>query len=237
MKRGLTGFIALGILAILFLGLKSLFNSKPNLRPSFLAEDVVEGGPSSSVKLTQSSPNPVSSIPPISERDRELEKVLSQIFRSKNDNDPRMDTEFKNLTPGTKYLLEKKYESFPLEARNERGTVAFLIARDLEAAGTADDFVFLNRVASEPPCLSLADCSRETKAGPEDSHEESTIGVTLTYPQRILIYSLGDFLKQHPDSPLASNVVQTLETLGQSTVPAVAAKAHETLSQYSSARH
>jgi hypothetical protein len=177
----------------------------------------------------QASTLPVS----ITQRDRELDQMLSQILASKNDNDPRLDTEFKNLSPGTKYLLEQKYQSLPTEARNERGTVVFLIGRDLAKTGTSADFKFLNQVAAEPPCLSLSDCSHETKAGPEDSHEETAIGVTLAYPQHVLLHTLQDFLKnQSGESPLAPSALHTLETLSHSAVPSVAAQAQALLAQF-----
>ena len=105
-------------------------------------------------------------------------QTLEEIFNSKNDNDPRLDSDFNDLSAQTKNLMRQKYREIPPERRNERGTIVFLLGRNLSSA---QDWAFLRGVVSEPPCLSLEDCSKEIPSQ-EDAHE-SGIEVTLAYPQ------------------------------------------------------
>jgi hypothetical protein len=169
----------------------------------------------------------------VTARDHELDSMLVAILKSKNDNDPRMDTEFKHLSPGTKYLLEKRYAAYPAEARNERGTIVFILGRDLVNSGSAEDFQFFDQVANEPPCQSLGDCEKVVKGAPEDAHEESTIGVTLSYPQQMLVRELGEFITQAPDNPLKGDAIRSLQGLSRSPIPSVAMRAQKALGQLS----
>ena len=122
--------------------------------------------------------------------------ILEDILRSRNDNDPRLDTAFNDLSPQAKRLFRQKYRQLPAESRNELGTVVYLLGRNLK---TDEDWAFLREVVAEPPCLSLADCSRGTKAEP-DSDLTIGAGVTLSYPaimalkgaERILQTGRGD---------------------------------------------
>jgi hypothetical protein len=108
-------------------------------------------------------------------------RILEQIFVSKNDNDPRLDTELRTLDEPTKAAFRAKYASLPLEKRNERGTLVFLLGRNLV---TPEDYAFLKTVLSEAPCLSLADCNRamESELGDSD-HQADSLGIVLAYPQ------------------------------------------------------
>jgi hypothetical protein len=182
--------------------------------------------PRSSVSVSvQASPGLVSA------RDHELDALFVEILKTKNDNDPRMDTEFKHLSPGTKFLLKERYAAYPPEARNERGTIVFILGRDLPHSGTAEDFVFFDQVASEPPCLSLGDCGKAMKSAPEDAHEESAIGVTLSYPQQMLVHTLADFITQNPDNALREEAIRSLQDLSRSPISSVAARAQRVLEQ------
>ncbi len=111
--------------------------------------------------------------------------VLDQILKSKNDNDPRLDTEFRNLTPEMKAALEQKYAEMVPEDRNGRGTIVFLLGREMNSP---EDLEFMKQVLSEPPCLSLANCGKEMQAS-RGGDEDSTLGVstTLAYPQEMAI--------------------------------------------------
>jgi hypothetical protein len=107
--------------------------------------------------------------------------VLREIFETKNDNDPRFDTDLKNLSPELKLAFERRYAELAPEKRNERGTVAFLVAREISSA---QDVEFLEKVLAEKTCLSLADCSKE--AGGDSEEEKHLAGineVTASYPQ------------------------------------------------------
>ncbi len=155
-------------------------------------------------------------------------KVLDEIFASRNDNDPRLDTELRHLSPEVKRELEAKYARLPGEKRNERGTIAFLIGRDL---ATEEDARFLKSVLEEPPCLSLADCHSAGNA-PSDPHSDLGQDLTLAYPQVVAIQMLHEHTPK-PDggqvSPLTQAAFDALKAGTQSKVPMVAKKASEAL--------
>jgi len=104
--------------------------------------------------------------------------LLEEILLSRNDNDPRLDTAFNDLSPQAKRLFRRKYRQLPAESRNELGTVVYLLGRNIK---TAEDWDFLRNVVTEPPCLSLANCSAEAAAG-SDSHVATGMELTLSYP-------------------------------------------------------
>jgi len=107
-------------------------------------------------------------------------KTLEDILRSKNDNDPRLDSDFASLSPAAKRLLRQRYGESAPERRNERGTIVYLLGR---SASSREDWEFLRAVASEPPCLSLADCSKKAPQA------EGALGqeVTLAYPSLVAL--------------------------------------------------
>jgi len=109
---------------------------------------------------------------------------LEEILRSNNDNDPRLDGDFNELSPQTKELFRRKYAQTPQEDRNARGTIVFLLGRNLDSA---EDWAFLRAVVGEPPCLSLADCSRKDASPSSDPHHEGGLAVTLAYPQMVAL--------------------------------------------------
>ena len=113
-------------------------------------------------------------------------KTLEDILRSKNDNDPRLDHDFNDLSPETKRLFRKKYREIPAEKRNERGTIVYLLGKNLRSR---EDWEFFRRVALEPPCLSLADCSK--KPAPGSDEEATGDEVTLAYPSLVALRQAG----------------------------------------------
>ncbi len=120
-------------------------------------------------------------------------QVLDQILSSKNDNDPRMDTELKSLSSEAKSALREKYFKLPEIQRNERGTIVFLIGRNLT---DPSDYQFLNQVLSEPPCLGLLDCHQPMNADGSSGHEDNGVGVVLDYPQLTALKAI----EKHPAS-------------------------------------
>lgn len=104
--------------------------------------------------------------------------LLEEILLSRNDNDPRLDTAFNDLSPQAKRLFRRKYRQLPAESRNELGTVVYLLGRNLR---TDEDWAFMRDVVTAPPCLSLADCHAEAAAG-ADSHVAAGLELTLSYP-------------------------------------------------------
>jgi hypothetical protein len=152
-------------------------------------------------------------------------RVLEEIFRSRNDNDPRLDSDFKNLDPGTKELLQAEYRKLAAEKRNERGTIVFLLGRNLT---TEQDFAFLNEVFAEAPCKSLGDCAKDaplSRTGSE--HDDTGTEITLAYPQIVAVEMLKNFSKDHPGSPLSTAAAHALEEATRSANPVVADRARK----------
>ena len=144
----------------------------------------------------------------VSARDAALLRTLDEIFRSRNDNDPRLDSDFNDLSPGAKRLLRSKCAGLPRELRNERGTIVYLIGR---SASSPEDWAFLREAAGEPPCLSLADCSVAAPAGLGDE-------VTLAYPALVALKQAQAALQAGRAVEQARSVIEAGK---KSRVPAV----------------
>lgn len=138
---------------------------------------------------------PVPPPSPPAEKDGKLD-LLKEILATKNDNDPRLDSEFRKLTPELKTQLREYYGSLPREAFNSRGTVVFLLSRNIESKEDAD---FLISVLKEPPCLSYLDCRKELSDS--DADPDMVSSLTLAYPQVVMLRSVGKIwaLPMEPD--------------------------------------
>lgn len=147
--------------------------------------------------------------PAITEQDRVQLSTLNAILSSKNDNDMRMDRELKVLDEGAKELLRKRYDEFPAERRNERGTIVFLLGRNL----TSDkDFDFLHSVVDEAPCRSLQNCRMDPgPSSPESAHEETGIEVTLSYPQIVALKSYERVLERGESDPMYQRAMEEVQ--------------------------
>src|SRR5581483_1385533 len=121
---------------------------------------------------------------------RELEAILA----SRNDNDPRLDKDFNALSPEAKRLFRRKYAELPREARNDLGTIVYLLGKNLK---TEEDWAFLREVAAEPPCRSLSSCDQ-----PSDGAGEPGDPVTLAYPALVALKQAGAVLDR-PDASAA----------------------------------
>jgi hypothetical protein len=163
--------------------------------------------------------------------------VLQQILAAHGDNDPRLDSELKNLSPGAKALMRGQYEATQTEKRNQRGTIVYLVGRELNSS---EDVGFLHSVLSEAPCLSLTDCTREERASvlPEEHHLDAGNDTTLAYPQIVALKSIEAFLNR-PESAsnaLSPQLVSELEAARQSPVRKVATLADEIARRYAQKR-
>lgn len=163
-------------------------------------------------------------------------RILEEILSSKNDNDPRMDQSLKNFSEPVKSAIRKKYMTIPAEARNERGTIVFLIGRELsEGRGSTDDISFLKDVLLEKPCFNLEDCSKDAVPGSlDEEHVQGIHETTAMYPQlmdlRYLKLSLenGDLNQE-----LKNSVLAALESARHSPNPRVVQEALLILQSYS----
>ncbi len=169
--------------------------------------------------------------------DRAKVEVLDQILISRNDNDPRLDTDFRSLTPASKELFEQKYQSIVAEKRNERGTIVHLLGKNMV---NPEDVAFLGGVLTEKPCLSLADCGHDSK---DQSSELNEVGTTLAYPQLVVLYQFERALDArngkgsasdvaHPTPAAFDEMKRRLEQATRSPVPSIAQKAQQLLSRF-----
>ncbi|MBI5624030.1 MAG: hypothetical protein HY924_09645 [Elusimicrobia bacterium] len=150
-------------------------------------------------------------------------RALSQILLSRNDNDPRLDRDFNDLSPAAKELFRRLYRELPPERRNERGTVVYLLGRNLSSA---EDWEFLASVAGEPPCLSLSDCS---KAWPGDA-EHGGDEVTLAYPSLVALKSAEAALASGAPKSRAKTVILAGRKSGMPAVVRLAGRLEAGLS-------
>ncbi len=182
-----------------------------------------------------------------SERHEELEesqaqlKILGEVLVSKNDNDPRLDQELRNLGPRTRAKMRELYLTLPQEQLSEKGTLVFLLGRNLQ---DEKDFKFIQDVLSEPACLSLANCLRSagsaSQAGEGERpaqgdggtleaghpHDNGVDSVTLIYHQLVAVRMVARLVRE--DKVNASNqewVRKTLEVARRSPIARVAAEA------------
>lgn len=106
-------------------------------------------------------------------------RALEDVLSSRDDNSPSLDRDFNALTGAEKAAFRRKYWEIPAERRNERGTIVYLLGKNLRGP---EDWAFLSEVAAEPPCLSLADCSK-----PSGGAGELGDDVTLAYPSLVAL--------------------------------------------------
>lgn len=126
--------------------------------------------------------------------DQKKIEIFDEILKSKNDNDPRINTELKNLTAEVHRTLMVKYNRMAAEDRNGRGTVVFLIARDLKSTADLD---FLETVYQEQPCLSMGDCQKSVED--HDAHETGGNETSINYPQLVGLYQLDQQANRKPE--------------------------------------
>ncbi|MDE2141488.1 MAG: hypothetical protein KGL74_02765 [Elusimicrobia bacterium] len=137
-------------------------------------------------------------------------RTLNEILGSRNDNDPRLDSDFNSLSPEDKRRFRQDYAMIPRESRNERGTIVYLLGKNM---ATAEDWTFLRDVAGEPPCLSLANCAK-----PPNGEGDPGDDVTLAYPSLVALKRAQKALEEGTATKEARAVV---EAARGSKMPAV----------------
>lgn len=124
--------------------------------------------------------------------------ILNQILASGNDNDPRLDTSFNDMTQEEKRALESKYAALPREQHNQRGTIVYLLGRDPR---TKADWDFLSETAAEPPCQGLRSCDSAEDL-PND-HRDIGIELTLSYPSMMALRQAENAVKRGNSAGMA----------------------------------
>lgn len=146
-------------------------------------------------------------------------KLLREILTSRNDNDHRLDSKLKVLSTDAKKLFREEYRASPPESRNDRGTIVFLLGRNLSENS---DFKFLDGVLSEDLCMSLFNCGQAENINliEGDTHSD----LLLVYPQIVALKSLDDFISTHKkiEHETKSVLLKTLERAASSNSDRVA---------------
>jgi hypothetical protein len=125
---------------------------------------------------------------------------LEEILRSRNDNDPRLDRDFIGLPAEAKDAFRAAYRALPRERRNERGTIVYLLGKNLTER---EDWDFLREVTSEAPCLSLADCANASTAAGQPGDE-----ITLAYPSLVAVRQAARSAEEGASKPEARSVLE-----------------------------
>jgi hypothetical protein len=226
-KRILLSFAAaaLSIAAIFFL--RTLAQQNPAATPKQASEEVNRGAaPGQQAPVSPAEQTPDSEF---SSLDRKQAETLQSILASHNDNDMRLDTELKVLSPGAKKLFRQKYDQINAEKRNQRGTVVYLLGRNLTQPS---DIAFMAKVLAEPPCRSMQSCTSDP---PHSGDPEADLGieVTLAYPQIRALLSLETVLASGSENPLYEQAMETVHKATQSPVAKVANMARAIEAKYS----
>lgn len=128
--------------------------------------------------------------------------LLRNILLSGNDNDPRLDSEFRDLTESSKDSLRGFYRKLPADRANERGTVVFLLGREIRGKV---DLAFLNDVLAEP--LSLRP--------KEEEHAGFSTELLSAYPQLMAVRALSKIRIHSPDPELRMQAEAYLKIAAQ----------------------
>ncbi len=215
--------IFISVLAVIFFGCFFLLKKNAEiLREEDHAK--IEMIPEAGVEAGAAPIPPEVSSESLNPQERNQLQVFAEILKSKNDNDPRMDQMLKNLSEPLKAALRKQYDEMKMEARNERGTIAFLIGRELkEGRGSLADVEFLKKVLMEKPCLSLLDCSKPSNSqNPEEQHLEGISETTAHYPQLMDLRYLKQSLESgNLSAEMKAAVIAALEAARNSPHPRV----------------
>lgn len=171
------------------------------------------------------TPTAVTTLPTLNNKDQHIWLVFESVLATKNDSDPRLDTDLKNLSSDIRKALFEKYQALPPEERNNKGLIVFLIARDIQSA---QDLEFLNKVYQEGPCLSLENCKQ---TGSDDPHYSGMNQTTLNYPQLAGLYQIEKQLREKPEilknPELRNGIVTALKHAENFPVPVVQQKAEQ----------
>jgi hypothetical protein len=227
----------IGLAMVLLIGASFMISNRKEIKPK-VGEAEVEAklAVNESPAEVSATATPVllpKSAQKLEPKDQRKIVILQQILASHNDNDPRMDIDLKDLSPEVKKAMVGLYADMPTEKRNDRGTIVFLIARQI---GDKADVDFLKSVLMEKPCLSLSDCTKSAlPAGGETAHLEGISEVTANYPQLTAMKQSIEQYRIMMGSPegkehqLASRVLEMFTEATHSPNPKVVSEAQNAL--------
>lgn len=218
------------LIGVVFVAFKSGRSPRPELTK---AEDLeppisVDRDAKPQGVLVSATPLPKSGsavlMPPSESEEMEASKklrILKEILDSNNDNDPRLDREFREIGSVLREKLREFYRELPAEKLNSRGTVVFLLGRDLRGI---EDARFFNSVLREPPCLGLERCLERADVS------ETPSEVTLAYPQIVATTGLVKGWSRIADPDRRAELRRSLEAAAHSPNAALARAARAALS-------
>lgn len=175
--------LAAALISMLYLSWNSLsWNSQlGDLRASKIAMPRAVGSQLAAAPVVRTAPEPSGST-------GEKLRILQEILRTRQDDDPRLDRELRHLNGQEKREFRGLYETLPAEKLGSRGLILFLLGRNLEGQ---EDYLFFESVFAESPCLSLADCrGASAQSGDEPVSHAGGQNALLTYPQRVALKML-----------------------------------------------
>ncbi len=180
--------------------------------------------------LEKSETSLTRSLEVLSTEDTQKFKIVEDILKSRNDNDPRIDQDLKKIDPLLKLALQQKYAQLPEENRNQRGLLLYLVTREIYSE---KDLAFIKTVYEEPPCMSLSDCRSSSDFDP---HMDSVNQVTLDYPQKVGLYQLEKNLGEKPQllsDPVFKKVaIELLQSAERFPVPSIQKQAQKIRLKY-----
>jgi hypothetical protein len=230
-RKAVFGFI----FVILLIGI-ALFSKRKEVDPSLVSTPALETSELSATLAVAPMHTPFA-VPAsvLTPTDQKKLSALKEILESKNDNDPRMDTELANLSPELKKAMVSYYQQMPSEKRNDRGTVVFLISRKITST---EDVEFLKNVLMEEPCLSLSDCSKSAPpATGEAAHLQGISETTANYPQLMAIKQMSAQYKtlsaNSDQGSLAPKILDALNEASHSPNPKIANDAEQAVKNLS----
>ncbi|CAN5385143.1 hypothetical protein BH10BDE1_BH10BDE1_22450 [soil metagenome] len=174
------------------------------------------------VSSTKSAP----SAKPVREPASKPMATLNEILSAHADNDPRLDTELLHLDAPTKRLFRERYASIAREEQNDRGTIIFLLGRNIV---DAEDVQFLVSVLSETPCLSLENCGTPPA---RTNAREAPSDMALAYSQAVSIVSFERFLTANPSSKLRGSILESLQGAKHSSSSTISRLSEKALSKF-----
>lgn len=213
MNRKKIGIASILVLGVAFLGRSFFSGTQPESElPSAPVEQRTEvqgqsGDVASSAEGLQSAPQDASR-----EQVHAKLEVLNEILNSKDDNDARLDSVLSSLNEVERLAFMDRYQRIPMEDRNGRGTIIYLIGKNLE---NAEDYKFIGQVFSELGCKSLSDCTKEPSVSDENAHHSEADELTLFYPQWVALKAMETKIQSGGETLPATVKAQVLRVLKQ----------------------
>lgn len=148
----------------------------------------------------------------IDEKTHEKLARLEQVLSSNHDHHPELDTEFRQLTPALKTAMVNRYHSLDPSALNQRGTLVFILGREIQDSG---DLQFFRQVLTE----------NSKQPGAKTFSDD----LSDHYPSVMAIRMQEERVKEEKASVLRGEVEAILSEAASSPNPVIAREAKQAL--------